>query len=475
MRPGGPSCRTLCCFMCFLALEAGGCSGSGLDASDAGKSAAYQPGTASFDIEIVPLRADTETGVDLYVSIPPPSLVYASSPRGFRALFEVTARLMDRETELFVGEFAWKETTDVATYDATQKFDPLIVSHRILTAAGRYVAEVTVEDLTSGQVATRAQGVAVIDPTNGRPAIGRVVLQSRMPDGKFVPKVSFHVPAISESLRCAVEVYNCPRNSPVPVDIRILRFTSDTTSALPPFTYSVMALPIGYGLVNLDRADTVLRIGRQATVTRRKQTVLFYLPPLREGLYRFDFQMRLPPEAESPEETTLTASRFYSLKGGNFPRPSTLREMIAAASYIATSKEMEEMTAAPPEEQRAKFEAFWLHLGKTRAAAATLIKRYYGRVEEANRLFTTVREGWKTDRGMVYIILGPPGEISTRLDTQQWYYTYPGSATSNLYSYKRIIRLGEGLSVEEFVLQRRSDYEFFWDRMVDKWRGPGRS
>jgi GWxTD domain-containing protein len=460
----------LCCFLLLCTLVAPGCSGSGLDSSDAGKSAAYQPGTTSFDIEIVPLRDDAESGVDLYVSIPPPSLVYARIPGGFRALYDVTARFSDRETETFVSEFAWKETTDVSTYEATQRFDPLIVSHRILLPAGKYVASVTLEDLASGQNAVRAQGITVIDPTNGRPAIGRVVLQSRTPEGKFVPKVSFHVPALAESLRCAVEVYNGVRNLPAPVAIQILRFTSDTTSALPPFTYSVMARPMGYGLVHLDRADTVLRIARQARISRHKQTLVFYLPVLAEGLYRFDFQVVVPSDMEIPDDTTLTVSRFYSLKGPGFPRPTLLREMIASAGYIATSKEMKEMTSALPEEQRAKFEAFWLNLAKTRVAAATLIKKYYSRVEEANRLFTTVREGWKTDRGMIYVILGPPAEITSHLDIQQWYYTYSGSASSNVYSFKRITSQGEGLSVEEFVLQRRSNYELFWDRMVDKWR-----
>jgi GWxTD domain-containing protein len=386
----------------------------------------------------------------------------------------VTARLSVRATGEFAGEFAWKETTDVAAYDATQRFEPLVVAHRILLPPGNYVADVTLEDHASGQTALRRQGFIVVDLTLGQPALGRLILQSHRADGKFVPCVAFHVPALAESLRCAVEVYNAARDVPVPVAVQILRFPADTSFALPPFTYSVMARPMGYGLMHLDRADTILRLGRDAKITRRKQTLVFYLPLLAEGLYRFDFQVRLPAGAEAVEETTLSTSRFASLKGAVFPRPSTLTEMIAATGYIATSGEFAGMTSAPPGEQREKFEAFWLNLGKTRAASAALIRKYYTRVEEANRLFTTVREGWKTDRGMIYIILGPPVEISSRLDMQQWLYALPGGGTtSNLYSFNRITYQGEGLSVEEFVLQRRSDYESFWDRMVDKWRGPG--
>jgi hypothetical protein len=42
------------------------------------------------------------------------------------------------------------------------------------------------------------------------------------------------------------------------------------------------------------------------------------------------------------------------------------------------------------------------------------MEEYYRRVAFANRSFTTFRDGWKTDRGMVYIILGPPDEIERR-------------------------------------------------------------
>jgi hypothetical protein len=40
----------------------------------------------------------------------------------------------------------------------------------------------------------------------------------------------------------------------------------------------------------------------------------------------------------------------------------------------------------------------------------------------------------------------------------------------NTFTFKRVIRQAEGLSVEEFVLYRQTYYEIYWDRMVTKWR-----
>jgi hypothetical protein len=39
------------------------------------------------------------------------------------------------------------------------------------------------------------------------------------------------------------------------------------------------------------------------------------------------------------------------------------------------------------------------------------MEEYYRRIEFANTNFTSYIEGWRTDRGMVYITLGPPNDI----------------------------------------------------------------
>ena len=38
--------------------------------------------------------------------------------------------------------------------------------------------------------------------------------------------------------------------------------------------------------------------------------------------------------------------------------------------------------------------------------AKSLIAIYYNRIQNANLHFTTFKEGWKTDRGMIYVVFG---------------------------------------------------------------------
>jgi GWxTD domain-containing protein len=55
---------------------------------------------------------------------------------------------------------------------------------------------------------------------------------------------------------------------------------------------------------------------------------------------------------------------------------------------------------------------FWdAHCPATGALAKDFMEEYYGRVEYATKNFTGFTEGWKTDRGMIFILYGAPETI----------------------------------------------------------------
>ena len=135
-----------------LILLCAGCGGTpAIDQSDAGKTTTYQSGSPGFDIETVPAEGDSLTAVDLYLSIPFPSLIFEKTAAGFRSRCEVTARLTDRLTGQLAGEVAWAETTLVQRYEATQSFEPIIRMKRIAAPPGSYRIDVTLEDIVDGR------------------------------------------------------------------------------------------------------------------------------------------------------------------------------------------------------------------------------------------------------------------------------------------------------------------------------------
>jgi GWxTD domain-containing protein len=340
---------------------------------------------------------------------------------------------------------------------------------RIAAPPGSYRIDVTLEDIVDGRKASRAQGVTIRDPALTGPALGRISLLNVRRDGTAVPQISFFVPMRSDSIPCTVRTYDFSTTSDSRVGMCLLRYPADTGIAVVPFYYPTVTLPTGHSLVDFGSPDTAFQEVLSMRPPGRIGAAEFRIPPLPEGLYRFDCLALT--QTPSGADTLLSASRYYSIKGPGFPRPVTYAELIAAAVYIATNREIAALRSAHgAAEQRKNFEEFWLSLAGGPSKAASLIRNYYGRVEEANRLFTIVKEGWRTDRGMLYCVLGPPSEISNRLDTQTWYYDLPGNAGENIFVFKHVMRQTEGLTVEDYLLYRQSGYESFWNRMVFKWR-----
>jgi GWxTD domain-containing protein len=87
--------------------------------------------------------------------------------------------------------------------------------------------------------------------------------------------------------------------------------------------------------------------------------------------------------------------------------------------YIASSSEMKAMRSAPPEEQMKLWKEFWEKRDPFPSTPVNeSLMEYFRRLKYVNKNFTThIEEGWRTDRGRVYLTLGPPDESIRR---QRW-------------------------------------------------------
>ncbi|MDZ7822184.1 MAG: GWxTD domain-containing protein [Candidatus Marinimicrobia bacterium] len=63
-------------------------------------------------------------------------------------------------------------------------------------------------------------------------------------------------------------------------------------------------------------------------------------------------------------------------------------------------------------EKRKFFTETWENLDPTPGTERNeLMNEYYYRVQTANQRFSGQREGWRSDRGMIYIIYGEPDAV----------------------------------------------------------------
>ncbi len=81
--------------------------------------------------------------------------------------------------------------------------------------------------------------------------------------------------------------------------------------------------------------------------------------------------------------------------------------------YIISDEERAVFKALKTDEEREKFiEQFWLQRDPTPGTDENEFKEeHYRRIAYANERFSTGIPGWRTDRGHMYIVYGPPDEI----------------------------------------------------------------
>lgn len=149
----------------------------------------------------------------------------------------------------------------------------------------------------------------------------------------------------------------------------------------------------------------------------------------------------------------------------DFPLVTKTVQLVEATRYLTTRREYEQLKYA--KEQKAAIDKFWLEVGGNYERARVLIRAYYNRVQEANRLYTSYLEGWKTDRGMVHLIFGRPQSIYRDQETEQWSYANLPGFPDLLFVFRK---MNNPFTDNDYALIRQPVYENVWYLAVDQWR-----
>ncbi|MEI8201657.1 MAG: GWxTD domain-containing protein [Bacteroidota bacterium] len=148
-----------------------------------------------------------------------------------------------------------------------------------------------------------------------------------------------------------------------------------------------------------------------------------------------------------------------------FPEVESVEDMIPSTRYITTKNEFDEMIQS--KDKKNAIDKFWLGIAGTPERAQKLIRNYYNRVQEANRYFTSYTEGWKTDRGMIYIVFGPPTIVYLGSDGEKWIYGTDKNSLSISYNFTKVIN---PFCDNDFRLERNASLKYYWYQGVDSWR-----
>ncbi|MCX6181455.1 MAG: GWxTD domain-containing protein [Bacteroidetes bacterium] len=149
-----------------------------------------------------------------------------------------------------------------------------------------------------------------------------------------------------------------------------------------------------------------------------------------------------------------------------FPYIVHKQQLLEPLAFITSNGEFKALSEAKNSKQA--IDNFWEQNCGSKERAKESIKQYYSRVELANQFFTSYREGWRTDRGMIFIIFGPPQLVFRTDEAEKWFY---GADNNNMMTEDfTFYKVGNPYSTNAYNLDRATTYKNMWYKMIEAWR-----
>lgn len=332
---------------------------------------------------------DKLSRVDFYFQIPYSRLHFTKEGNEFASTFTISIRLLDNGNAA-AYEDSWPERAVCRTFDETVSENILSSSQRHFTVRrGSYTLCVTVIESGTEMSIEEKQPVVVTDYSGEAPSISDIMIlsSSSASSGKhvIVPNVRRNVVSSLDSFPVFYELY------PGGMDSAFV--TTEITGAKNKILYSKSGWIRGL--------DSITKVFDEIPKAS-----------LNMGVYRMNVSVRSSDGTDAP--VLAKTSSPFSI---HFPElPSTITDLDIAAEqmlFIADPSAIDSIKSAPDVKTKVtRFVSFWKDYHSNFSAdARTSMEEYYNRVAYANRQFTHFFEGWKSDRGMIYILFGPPDNV----------------------------------------------------------------
>ena len=234
-----------------------------------------------------------------------------------------------------------------------------------------------------------------------------LVNELRLELGKqvIVPNITANVGSLHDGFYLFFEVYNNSRSDSVELSYEVKTTKNETKLAE--------------------------RFVRPVTAGRNQMFVKVNSSLLPMGSYGVWMQAEAYQTGRS-NGTSMSQSfhRFVVRMAGIPPSIEDLELAIEQLLYVAESDELAYIKSGKTVEERyQRFREFWKKRDPTPESERNEeMEQYYLRVVFANKNFSHYTDGWKTDRGMVYIMFGPPSNVdrhpfdSDAKPYETWFY-----------------------------------------------------
>jgi GWxTD domain-containing protein len=326
------------------------------------------------------------TRLDIFLEVPYNEIQFVKKDDLFESKYTATVSVFAEDKEKLIEEKTWDEKIDVKDFPHTTSptnFNISIKSFEL--PPGKYFIRTSIEDKDSRKNFVSTNMFTIRDFST-LPNLSDLMLIAKQTmvggSNKILPNVTRDISVQKDGIPLFFELYS---DSPCKVILEF--YVSDKEKKI---IYSdTMARNIDSGKTQMFHNVMVKGLGL--------------------GIYLIGVSLK-------DTNNKIIATTIKSFQSRWVGVPSVINDLdkaIAQLVYIASSSEKNYIESASDKEEKIKrYLEFWKKKNPNPAEEDNRVfDEYYRRINYANENFSHYTEGWRTDRGMVYITLGPPNNI----------------------------------------------------------------
>ncbi len=326
-----------------------------------------------------PLADKANIKVSVHVKIPYTELQFTRVGENYLARYEVGVNILDKDNERLAGKI-WSDSLKLNSYQDTRKTDKTVLAVNSFTVpAAELTINVRVTDLYTKKSRILTDDVDQSNMYSGELALGNILIMDNPSSDKSELLVNQSFYEIIDTLLFKVRLIG----------------------ELHPYELKYQLVVKGE-----KKLGESLILNHQGAI----DSLLTFVVPLTD-MHFTNYALHLTATDGQENRVTTKTNFNVRIRGINFD-VGDLDEAVKQLVYITTESQIREILHGAVDDELVKFREFWLSLDPTPGTTENeLMDEYYRRVAFSIEAFSVIQEGWRSDRGMIYILFGPPDEI----------------------------------------------------------------
>lgn len=359
-----------------------------------------------FSYHVVPDNTGENSELRVYTKIPYSSLIFYSKDNSFYAEYELSVEIYDKDGDLIKGETTF-DNYQTRNYSETESEDLFkVLSTRLPVTSGENTVIVTLIDANTGNMNEKTAKIKIEKWKNDKLRITNIILLKDVVVSndeilKYTPFIPGIIPKDGTDFFTYLEIISpvLGEEYSVETELKTKNRRRNTTIFKNEFTKTA--------------DDKKINIATNLTAN-----------DLTTGSYEINYKIKSSSQGEK------NISKTFFVTWIDIPTDEEDLDLaLDQMKYAFDNVMYEDLGKLSFEGKLTLFSSVWNKYDPTPFSPGNGFReRYYRRVRYANKEFTQYKDGWKTDRGMIYILFGAPNQVfysdfvSDDINSQQWVY-----------------------------------------------------